>query len=351
MLPSTPSVAPIFAQTVITVDSSTSCKRCTLTVERVAELGRVDAPDLLGMWSAVALGPRGRFYVVTTKHPGLVIVFDPSGSLSDSIRAVPPARPMTSDSWNTRVFGTADSVFILDPKLLQLSVMDDRLRLTRQRRLPHSRIYALLVSGEIVTTGGAQGPATVGQPLHVYLKEGTLRSFGNPDARPWSRRTAQWFERGIVPSRTPHQFWSNHHREFSMSLWDINGKMLLELRGAPEWFTWSGDQAKAPGETEPRPWLTDIMESDDSSLQTLTLVADRRWKPGWDIDMGPRQEHHARDAVISVVNMNTGAILAVLHHDRAFRGFIDSETLFAMAEDHSGRVYMEIWRLRRFDPR
>lgn len=309
----------------------------------------------------------------------------PIGSLTD-LMVLDDERMLVSDLRNQRVLlfdetGSFDrpvgrvgqGVGEYSPGVILVQGDDGGVELfTAGRKILHSRgfndpatypvrsqivTFDLTRVGEHYVRGGAlRADASVGLPIHLFSREGTVfsRSFGAvPPIRDVQNRAL--FRRRFSAS-SDSTFWSADVLRFRLQHWTVEGALLKEFARDPEWFPRQTETGVDPV-AGPRPLVSAISYDPIANvLWVATTIAREDWadaptradlfgpigQPSIDdyIDL-----NSAYETVIEAIDPETGAVLGSTRIDARVKGISRGNFAFAESRSPDGKPVVRIWRL------
>lgn len=315
--------------------SQAGCRTdCTIGKQSVGTLSGVDIANLGGR---VVRDGRGR-YIATADDIRVLLFFDASGRLLKSPR---PA------------IGPVGSVFVNSTGAVQayvagaLLTFDANRQVTSRMELPHPPAL-MLGGGRFLVVRQIDTPGSVGHPLHVMSKDGSIvRSFG-ADGGPF--RSADIFrnlrEVCLNPDGT---VWSIAPGGRLLERWDTStGRRVAQVTVKSTWFRESS--RPAPEGQVANPLILAIWAEKDL-VWILYRAPDPKWTPKVisekeELAATPREraetEDRRSDWVLEAVRSDTGSVVAMKRFDRQL---LRRESSFAIASAASANRAggVELW--------
>ncbi len=217
---------------------------------------------------------------------------------------------------------TSDSVLLFDGDGQRASILDQELRFVRSVVMPfemHGPVVlswpdAVLASGILPTASGA------GWPLHRVAftprEAKPQASFGytdgelRPDGVP---RMWHW----ITPPAAG-RIWAAWMYGYTLTQWDMRGKLLRVLERSPSWFKQSSPSSIGTPSRPPPPFMADIHVDGAGLLWTFVHVPAPNWRSAWprlpagakEVDMRTIAKELMHVTTVEVIDPEAGRVLA-----------------------------------------
>lgn len=354
---STLEVPPSYAlQDTVVIGSEQKCARCTIMLDHVATLGDREGPGTVTLTSVIARDSRGRYYTSHSEIPGLVLVFDSTGSFLKSIGRKGKG-PGEYGSVMAIEIGPADTLHFFDNDPPRWTVLDSGYNVVRVTALEVHGIEprgALVYDNSLsVINATIPSPDRVGFPLHLLEADGVLgRSFGaeSPIFRPdVPYLLFRWLAKSDI-----RKVWATHYSQYVIELWDLNGAQLQRIVRRAQWFRpWLKAELFSPAKA-PQPRMADIYERADGRLWTLARVGARDWAQGLRIETNdppgtrfyvPDRWERVYDSVIELIDPNTGLLVVSERVPKYLITFVGDNLVVGYHEDDEGFPFLDVWRV------
>lgn len=318
------------------------CSSCRLELEHVAALGRLSDPELVDEGApSVQHDSGGRFLVASTTPRTKILVYDSLGAYVRSWgrRGAGP-REFRNISQIAVVPG--DSLLVVDPGNLRISIADSRGRVARSFQLPIRPLDVVrLPSLELVVSASYPGADRNGQPLHRIAPDGRLLgSFGNnvpvrPSRPSEAQRWVAHDRRGGV--------WAVRPDRYEIERWTITGERLSTIDRVVEWFPDREVEGAVNFLRErPHPWVQDL-HVDAGRLWVLARVAAANWAPVEERVYRPAWSRFF-DTVVEVIDPSDGTLLASRRFPWYGDTFTNDGLIVSHREGEGGIMVLDVWR-------
>jgi hypothetical protein len=329
------------AQEILHVSSEPSCAGCTIRVEHLATLGRVEDPISPLWYARVAADSSGNLFVGPTTSPGEIAVYSSSGELLRTLGREGEGPGEFFGIRYVQILG-GDSLHVLSRgRHTVLSLEGDVLGTSPA--LVYSTNATVLGDGRMLVNTAIQTPEKIGIPAHILGTDGQpALSFGNDSRDPQGEFVeGNW---RTVSYSGGDRVWVGPLGEYRLEAWDTTGVHLKTLIRSAEWFQhWDRRSARQPFGEEPNPILLSAHEDARGRLWVISRVPDRNWKPGF---KEPAYEE-VYDTVLEVIDPLSGDLVASQRFDgeeHLFLYFISADLLTSFSVNDVGLERVHVWR-------
>jgi hypothetical protein len=335
------------AQTTDQVSSSPVCPDCRIEWSHIVSLGGPnDADGLISNRSTLAIDSRNRFYVSPTYNPGEVLIFDSTGSMVHRLGRTGRG-PGEYLAIQQILVTPGDSLLVVDPRNIRLTVISPAGDIVRMARIPPGRPYRVIpqADGSIIVQSRIRTAASIGLPIHHVGVEGeVLSSFGS---RRGYRADQSIYGFRAIATGSIETIWSAFFNQYLIELWDYTNTLLRTLEMEAPWFEpW---EAVGPDNPAP-PTVRDLRRDESGFLWVLIQVPSER-----DADeerLGPlaRGEHHDKwDIRVDIVDTQNARLLATGTHPLLMERWV-GDRLYSTREGPQGERVMDVWRVQLTRP-
>lgn len=327
------------------ITSVPSCPRCKIELDSVATLATPDSVDV-GASYVVAVDSRGRFHWLA-QDGSRVALFDRSGHFLRAYgrRGRGPGEFSTAAEL---VVGPADSVFVLDRDLRQVTIFNADLSYAGRVPLDGFGLtFALLSSGDFVVNAIANSRSTFGLPLQVVPRRaGAPHWFGSrpsdigPSRTESSQRAIAAGHRGAI--------WSIVPLTYQIEEWTSGGSKTRSFQRLAEPFN---NTRRSQSSQQPKAWVASVNQDKTGSLWTVMTIVTR---PPTTARSGRRATERSEfgmpdltpyDSVIEVIDPATGRLVAAKRFERRSFG-LRGDHLVELREREDGSAAAVVFRYR-----
>ncbi len=323
------------------------CEACEIVAVPLLTFGDAEGPGMLeANYNVVSLDRQGRYFVTGGPSP-YFWVFDSSGEVATRL-----GRRGEGPGEFTMITGLAideaDSVFVIDPMRVRVSVYTPNLEFTRTFPLSFRPDGPQLLLGEwlLVNTPFRRGDL-VGLPFHLLDRSGTMtRSFGSVGGGD-DLTIDRYIRDGRVLARSDStSFWAARTNQYLIERWTVDGRLIETLHREPPWFpVWW--ESKLDAETPPVPRITAIEQAGDT-LWVLTSVAGEEWRSGVEPDgefyrVADRDVY--RSSVVEAIDLTRGVVIASWRMPLRFGDLLEGGLAVRNDTDQVGNPVVSVYRL------
>ncbi len=270
------------AQVRVTVPDTPTCSTCVILIDRMVNLAP-PADGMPGVPSDVTVDQKGRIYLAFSPPPEF-IRFTPEG-MPDRQWRQEGEGPGEYRMIRYVVATNGDSLFVFDPMLRRVSVLDPAGGFVRSFRAPAGMGAPVeTADGRLVINDVIGQPDRVGFPFHEFTRQGLLgRSFGSEHAN--LRPTEHWRLRYLTSPAAggrSDEFWGIREiGSYEIELWGVGEtrpRRILARQAA--WYPpYPATGVLRPSlDTPPQPRVLGFWQDSSSLLWVVLRVPDRRWK-------------------------------------------------------------------------
>jgi hypothetical protein len=263
----------LHAQASTLIPDAAVCPRCSIVLERVAQIGSVSDSALLGENARFAFGPSGIIVAASSSLKGSIAVYSSIGTLLRTIgrRGQGPGE----------FEGAADVVFdgseliVWDRVLKRFSVFDSSFSFQRS----FAFVHAMRSSDDVVVTGNSIVISSLYQSRSLPGVVAVLRSDGKgpPIAvSPEPAGTSESLMRRLIARSEGGRFWAGAWNQYLIQQFDTSGAMVASFSREVPWFRpWS--EPGNPQTTVPVGQMLGVHEDREGLLWIAIAVADPKW--------------------------------------------------------------------------
>lgn len=358
------STTPALSQAPIVIPAELSCPDCSISVQKIASLGKQSGEGMLTTNSAFAArDSAGRFYVCETRGEPRIAVFDGAGQF---LTYIGRAGAGPGEFRTTTAMGfTSDGRFaVMDATLRRISFFSRDYAYLESFSLPmRAKHDTVLVTEGLVIAEDTRAAATAGYPLHlVALSDGRgqiVRSFGSEDgfATPLDASDSL-----IGRTSSGDAVWSVDPDDngYRIERWTTSGELREVLVQSEDgWFADREEFAKSEFPrsyetvTYTRPRITALRQDDDGYLWVYTLVPDADLgsligdeypdRPGFFRVGGTRNE--TQDTLIEVLDTTAFVPVARAQVDQVvYPG--DGNIISTVVESEDGAIRLDVFEAK-----
>jgi hypothetical protein len=213
--------------------------------------------------------------------------------------------------------------------------------------------------GDLMVNSSVMTRAGIGLPLQVFSSNGKKKAaFGDENrVLPW-RPTSRM---RVIAAATDSSVWAAQPDLYVLHEWSKTGSRLRTLRREVEWFPEPsmGRERPNPAFQVPAPAVSAFLQ-DGHLLWVALQVADAEWAPikqeggRYSAPATPETLNRIWDTVIEVIDLRDGSLFAWARIDALVRGFTAPGEAYALREDSTGMLFIDLWTLslevRNFKP-
>jgi hypothetical protein len=335
-------------ETMVVDDSGSGCPGCKITLDRLVSFGSTDGPDLLGLWPVVTRAPSGRYLLADESNDAQILVFDSTGTFLHAAGG----RGQGPGEYGFIRFlqSVGEHTYVFDDRTRRITVLDENLEVVGTTALPAPLLYsvAVLPPGTPVLATFAPTREHAAFPFHLVDDRGQIAHAFGDDTGFRPDLVDQWAR--VITGAGKEAIWATKRREYSLELWQVDGRLERRIERRPAWFTPMA-AAEIPSQENPPPSTIFAIQMDGEGLiWTLTGVAGRRWRDG----VRALDGTHAVivddpglywDTVIEVIDPVRGELVASETVD-AFLHTFAGERLAVSQSLEQGVPRSHVWRLQ-----
>ncbi len=317
-----------------------TCPNCRIVLDTVMTIGGANgqAVHLISRGSSFAMDDRGRFLVAGFGSEEFA-VFDTTGALLRTVgrRGQGPGeyefiQNLAAGHGFIHVIEASS-----DRTLLNLDFEFVRSDPTQARSVLSS---VALPGGDVIFMSDARLPQSVGHPLHVLRRDGSVRSFGGGGELVRGNLTS-----GLVGGDGEDEVWLIGTTSNIVSRWNLSAPdapTVVFHRESP-WFDaarssdphiWPSTVFRAARAGRPGLWLTATLPDEDFTPRRVA-------GPPPDL---PTQE--TRDSWLELMDRETGLTIVRARFDELVLGFPSPDHVVMLREDARGVPFLSLLRLR-----
>lgn len=340
-----------------TITSEFSCPGCTLSITKVADLGRT-GESLITPTSTACKGVNGHLFVSGLIALAEISVYDESGM---HIRTFGRSGSGPGEFLHIRstVCGVDGKLRVFDAGNARISILSEDGSLESSHPLEIG-----FLEGAVPMSGGwtavnttIRSDGAVGHPIHIVAPAGEIQqSMGRTGSGPYTRDVVK--DKRILASAGEQHLWAAHMNRYRIDLWSTDGSLLKTIERSGTWFEpWEGIDPGEPFFARPKPRILSMFEDSTGNLWTSLLVPSDDWEPsprGSSL-FGPGGPTVAAlepkwDSVIEVIDLESGRLrYAARLQGLAFQ-FIGSGLAYRPREAPDGTHYLQVVRMRLVNP-
>jgi hypothetical protein len=326
------------------IETPVSCAECRIAVDRVATVGSADDSIGLGSMSRTTLGPGG-YYVSPVSLPGAISRYDVNGRPMGQLGRVGDGPGEYRGP--TYVFGTGDTVHVIDLAGARWTVLNAALDVVRTARVPFLGTQMTpLRDGRMAFYLSPQSGRDSTIPLHVVSADGSVKSFGSATRR----GAVQNYQ--IAPA-LDGGIWLLDMFSYTVQKWSADGTLERTFAPARQWFPKTElpplNRSVQDNVRDVRSYGTSIRESADG-LWVVLSVANPKWRAPDNIPLDSNGFPEASvtkgkySGMIELLDPATGALKAALRHKEPFK-FMNDSLGYAFHATDDGEITHTIYRV------
>lgn len=313
------------------------CADCSIRLELIAELGSENDTIWATAFSSALRTADGQFIVTATDHPGVQLIYSPSGKLVDTFGKEGQG-PGEYQAWTTPYLGPADTVSIVDMFMSRRTIIDASGSRVREHRLPVRFRRATFIGNRMIVQADVPTADKIGYPLHeIDSSNGEiLYSFAEVEAY---QEPALDGYRVIAPAGDSG-LWVAPPNELAFDYYDSDLDKVRTMRVEADWFLPHRNPPAMSYDMRPDPRTLAAWQSDDGLLWVLVIVADQDWEPRDPpvIERAPSVEDSrvSSDWVLAVIDPATGEQLAAVQFDSVLMKGYGDDLIYMFVERPAG---------------
>lgn len=325
------------------------CECLSVAIE--TEFGAMDGPGALSQVTQfVVTDPQGRFWV---SQPGGPQVFDRTGNHIVQIGARGRGPGEFEDQGP--IYVDRGRVHVVDGGNARVTVFED-LRYVDDWRIPGYVLAAVPLSdGAVLVNMPLVTPEAFGEPLHIVRRDSILSSFG---------LMGTGHERldndRVIAASPDGLLYSFRRNELTGNEWETTGAHRRRIHRVGLWEP--PPDGRATPLTPLTPQLYGVVKAArftaDGLLQVIVWVPTRDYRahlkeargPGGSILVPADGEEALFDAVLEVIDLSAGEVVARGELPDLAAGFVDEERIFSTPVVGVGIPVVRVWRVTRSEP-
>jgi hypothetical protein len=330
------------AQEVVRVPDAPVCASCTIAVERIAVLGDANSEVPFNVPVAAAVDARGRIYLSMRSSLGQVHVFSSNGDHLATIGrdGEGPGEYRVIE----HIFIRGDSLFIVDARLLRLTVLDEDWQTVSTTRIPTRPLRATLSHERGLLINAVPANRVPTPPVQRLAPDGAVTaSYGDPVIRQLGDPLSA--TRTITQSGRDTTVWVAYRDRYQLERYSWVGSLLSTIRRVAPWF-----EEYRPSSDPPRTVVSDVVLDSLGYLWVLTTVLEDDWRESLERAREDRDpvgvNDRVWDSIVEVIDPRGGAVVARRRLDQHMQRFPAPGVLFSYAETDVGVPQISLWRLR-----
>lgn len=352
LLLSSPGVGALGGQEPIRLTES--CPECRIEFDTIAVLGDPEGPGMIpGEQNVVAVGPDGRFYVLSVPAT-FVQLFAPDGRYLGRIGR--DGEGPGEFRWPHSLHVDGDGrLRVVDAALLRISVFTPDGEFERAIPFTEGPTPAFdffpFRGDSILLSGYGFTPDVFGRSVHVLSRDGRrVRSFGAPEHAIVGTDPHRLI-RSVSPSMGAG-LWVASRDRYLIELWTLEGERVKTLVRETSWFD---EIPRADGHPPPpRAFVSRIREDSDGRLWVMLKIPGEEWRDAAEPSL--REPHGWRmvdedlwmNTVVEVIDPEQGTVVASSGRlPNRYSGMVGGPLVaHTRAAVETGEVHVLVMRMR-----